>query len=325
MPICEVDPWRLQYFAGVPCPETVNIPTEDSDAWEWNPRHRWVYDKLAVAHSQGLEAGPHGTAPPRFPVFSKPIINLRGMGVDSRVLGSAQDYASHYAAGHLWMTLLEGRHVSSDVAVVDGAPRWWRHATGKPAGEGTFDHWTVHAAPEPEVEGGCGRWIAEHLAGYTGMLNLETIGGTIIEAHLRFSDQWPDLYGPGWVEAVVGLYHRGVWEFADCDRRDGYSVVLFGPHRRYRHPAPEEVRDIVAVPEVSSVQITFREDWSPERHAMPPGGFRLAIVNGWDLAAGLAARERLRGCVLPASDVAPAAVSGSPFGSEESTDVRRGP
>jgi hypothetical protein len=27
---------------------------------------------------------------------------------------------------------------------------------------------------------------------------------------------------------------------------------------------------------------------------MPPGGFRLAVVNGFDLAAALAARERLK-------------------------------
>jgi hypothetical protein len=324
MPICEADPWRLQYFAAVPCPESVSIPTEDSDAWLWNPRYRWIYDKLAVAHSQGLDAGPHGTAPPRFPVFSKPIINLRGMGVDSRVLASAQDYARHYAAGHMWMTLLAGRHVSSDVVVVDGAPRWWRHATGKPAGEGTFDYWTVHVAPDPEIEQRCGQWIGAHLSGYTGMLNLETIGGTIIEAHMRFSDQWPDLYGAGWVEAVIALYHLGDWEFADRDRREGYSVVLFGPHRRYRHPAPEQVAAVVAMPNVSSVQITFREDWTPEQHAMPPGGFRLAIVNCWDLATGFAARERLRACLMTDSNAATAAVSGSPGGGEEIADVGRG-
>jgi hypothetical protein len=51
--------------------------------------------------------------------------------------------------------------------------------------------------------------VHRHLGGYTGMLNVETIGGTIIEAHLRFADQWPDLYGAGWVEAVVGLYEHG--------------------------------------------------------------------------------------------------------------------
>jgi hypothetical protein len=325
MPICEADPWRLQYFDAVLCTEHVNIPTEDSDAWAWNPRHRWIYDKLAVAHSQGLEAGPHGTAPPRFPVFSKPIINLRGMGIDSRVLGSAQDYARHYAAGHLWMALLEGRHVSSDVAVVDGVPHWWRHVTGKPAGEGTFDYWTVHAAPEPEIEQRCGRWIRQHLTGYTGMLNLETIGGTIIELHLRFSDQWPDLYGAGWVEAVIGLYHRGLWEFADVDRREGFSVVLFGPHGGYRHPASEEVAAILALAQVSSVQITFHEDWSPERHAMPPGGFRLAIVNCWDLATGFAARERLRACFLPTSNATTAALPGTLGRGEEVEDAGRGP
>ena len=59
----------------------------------------------------------------------------------------------------------------------------------------------------------------------------------MIEVHLRMSDQWPDLYGAGWVDALVRLYHERTWDFADDDRRDGYSVVLFGPHGpRYRHP-----------------------------------------------------------------------------------------
>ena len=157
MPICEADPWRLQYFAHVTT--AANIPTEDSDAWRWYPAHRWVYDKLAVALSQGLAAGPHGTTPPAFPVFSKPIVNLRGMSIGSRVLKSQADYDAHYAPGHFWMTLLQGRHVSSDVAVVEGAPRWWRHVTGKPAGEGTFDYWIVHAEPDAAIETRCGAWI----------------------------------------------------------------------------------------------------------------------------------------------------------------------
>ncbi len=297
--IREADPWRLQYFADVPCPDGVEIPTEDSDAWLWNPRHRWVYDKIAVALSQGLEAGPHGTTPPRFPAFSKPIVNLRGMGIDSRVLRDADEYQRGYAAGHMWMPLLEGTHVSTDVAVIDGAPRWWRHVTGKPAGEGTFDHWIVHAAADPALEVRCGAWVRAHLAGYTGMLNLETIGGTIIEAHLRFSDQWPDLYGAGWVAAVIELYRAGRWDFADRDRRDGFSVVLFGPkERRYRHPSRALVDDVLHMPGVSSVQITFHEDRDPEWHAMPPGGFRLAIVNCFDPAVGRAAREKLRAFFL---------------------------
>jgi hypothetical protein len=44
---------------------------------------------------------------------------------------------------------------------------------------------------------------------------------------------------------------------------------------------------------VSSIQITFHQDRPLETHAMPPGGFRLAIVNCWDLGVGLLVRERL--------------------------------
>ena len=179
--------------------------------------------------------------------------------------------------------------------MVDGEPRWWRHVTGKPAGAGTFDYWTIHAEPDADIEARSGAWVRKHLAGYTGMVNLETIGGTIIEVHLRFADQWPDLYGRGWVEAVVRLYESGHWDFADADRRGGYSVVLFGPNGvRYCHPPPALVDEIRCSPGVSSVQITFHEDLAPELHSMPPGGFRLAVVNGFDLSAALAAREQLR-------------------------------
>ena len=158
MPICEIDPWRTQYFENAACPEDVFIPTEDSDGWLWNPKHRWIYDKLTVAVSQGLNAAPHGIAPQNYPVFSKPIYNLKGMGVGSRPLASADDYADAYQPGHMWSTLLEGKHISSDVALIDGAPQWWRHAGGIASGGGTFDGWEVRAEADPAVEEWCGAW-----------------------------------------------------------------------------------------------------------------------------------------------------------------------
>ena len=107
----------------------------------------------------------------------------------------------------------------------------------------------VHAEPDAEIEAHAGAWIAKHLAGYTGMINLETIGGRIIEVHLRFADQWPDLYGKGWVEALVRLYEHRRWDYPDTDRRDGYSVVLFGPHGpRYRHPPQALVDEVGGMP-----------------------------------------------------------------------------
>jgi hypothetical protein len=300
MAIRELDPWRVQYFEGVPCPPGVEIPTDDADAWMLLPGYRHVYDKLFVALSQGMTAAPWGVPPPAFPVFAKPIMNLKGMGVGSRVIASAEDYERELTAGAFWMPLLEGDHVSTDVAVVNGEARWWRHATGLPAADGMFRWWTIHAGSFPEIESYCGTWIARVMPGYTGLLNFETIGARIIEVHLRFADQWPDLYGPGWVEAAVRLYAEGVWNLADDARRDGYSIPLFARHgAQYRHPPAAVVEGVRAMPGVSSVQITFHEDKPPAAHAMPPGGFRLAIVNATDIAAGIAARDTLGGCYPP--------------------------
>lgn len=294
MPILERDPWRFQFFDGVECPDDVFIPTDDPDCWALYPKHRWVYDKLKVAESQGLDCGPHGVPPSAFPVFSKPIINLKGMGVGSRALESAGSYERHYHPGHMWMPLLTGDHVSTDCAVENGLVVWSRHATGLPLYEGMFKHWTIHAAPRPSLDTYLGSWVSRHMAGYTGMLNFETIGGTIIEAHLRFADQWCDLYGEGWVEALIALYRDGRWKFADNNRADGYSVPLFARHgSSVRHP-PEKTRiQVLAAPGVKSLQITFHETKSLEDHPMPPGGFRLAIVNGIDLESAKEARRFL--------------------------------
>jgi hypothetical protein len=157
-----------------------------------------------------------------------------------------------------------------------------------------FDYWTIEAGHRPELQAYLDAWVARLMTGYTGMLNVESIGGRIIEAHLRVTDQWPDLYERGWLDAVVGLYQNGVWRVPSGERRIGFSLPLFGPHgREYRHPPPQLVDEVRRMPHVTSVQITFHEDRPARAHSMPPGGFRLGVVNCTDLAAGRAARALL--------------------------------
>lgn len=294
MPIVERDPWRFQFFEDVACPDDVNIPTDDPDCWAWFPKERWVYDKLKVAESQGMVCGPHGVPPPAYPVFSKPVMNLKGMGIGSRILKSQADYDHNYSPGHFWMPLLQGPHVSTDCAVEQGEIKWSRHATGKAWVSGMFDYWTIHAEPSPELEAYIGHWATKHMAGYTGMLNFETIGGRIIEVHLRFADQWCDLYGPGWIDALVGLYADGRWSFEDRARRNGYSIPLFALHGfEFKHPPAGLQALIRDLPHVTSLQVTFFETKAPADHPMPPGGFRLGIINCTELEAGLKARQIL--------------------------------
>jgi len=300
MPVLERDPWRLQYFEHVPCPEHVVIPTDDPDCWLLSPAHRWIYDKLKVAETQALTAGPHGVMPASFPVFSKPVTNLKGMGIGSRVIRSAAEMEHGYAPGHMWMPLLEGEHVSTDCAVENGRVAWLRHATGLAWDDGMFRYWTIHAQAFPGLAAHLAGWVDAHMAGYTGMMNFETIDGTIIEAHLRFADQWCDLYGAGWVEALVRLYAEGHWAFDDSARRDGFSMPLFARHGHgFAHPPAAVQDDIRTMPGVKSLQVTFHEGKPPQDHAMPPGGFRLAVINATSLDAARAARRRLAAAFDP--------------------------
>jgi hypothetical protein len=294
MPFEGVDPWRWQYFEGVGCPASVVVPADDATGWRLYPRHRRIYDKLFICESQGIPYGPHGVMPETFPVFSKPVMNLRGMGIGGRVLRSPAELKGHFTPGHMWMALLTGAHISTDVALEHGRPRWWRHATGRALPGGMFDFWTIHAQRRPYLERALGAWIGRHLGGFTGIVNFETIGGKIIEGHLRMgSEQWVDVNGPGWLESVVRLYAQGRWRFSSSPRT-GYSVVLFARHGAAYAIDLGAVDALRHVPAVSSIQITFDPDRPLQQHAMPPGGFRLAIVNCWHLAAGLAVREQLR-------------------------------
>jgi hypothetical protein len=294
VPFLGVDPWRWQYFAQVDCPRELGIPIDEASAWELYPALRWIHNKLTIAASQGLPHGPHGVMPRRFPVFSKPIFNMRGMGTGGRVIRTPREYLLSLQPGHMWMQLLTGAHVSSDVALARGRPVWWRHCTGVPMGGGMFDYWVVHAAPRPALERTISRWIGRNLNSFSGVVNFETIGGRIIEGHLRMADQWPDLNGPRWLEAVVELYRTGRWRWRDGGRRIAYSVVLFGPHGLRWTIDPKLVDGLRSRRGVSSIQITFDESKPPSAHAMPPGGFRLAIVNCWDLALGRRIRARLK-------------------------------
>jgi hypothetical protein len=289
-----VDVWRWQYFEGVRVPRATVVPVDDPTGWQLYPAYRHVYDKLFVGASQGVPCGPHGVMPRRYPVFSKPMMNLHGMGTHGYVVRSAAEMKARFTPGHLWVRMLRGRHVSTDVALARGRPSWWRHATGRQLDGGTFDYWTVMAERLPALEARLGAWLRRHMRGFTGVVNIETIAGVIIECHLRMAEQWLDLNGPGWLEAVVDLYTHRRWRFRDAPRRTGYSVVLFAPHGRRYTIDPADVDALRSVEGISSIQITFDEAIPLDQHAMPPGGFRIAIVNCWDLRAGLLVRSALR-------------------------------
>ena len=303
MPWLGLEPWERPLFRGVE--PRVGIPVSDPAAWEAYPEHRWVYDKLELCRRLGQPAGPLGTSIPddHYPVIAKPIMNLYGMGCGVALHAGAPSYRP----GCMWQPAEPGRHFSIDVAVVGGDVRWAALSEGYPAlgAPGVFTRWDVakqvwwpasgsgDGTVEREAVFTAGRLVAL-LPGYTGMLNVEVIGGTVIDAHLRWAVEWTDLYGAPFLHSVAALY-RGASYWPD-------ERIVYG--RRFSAPVwvdgtasvPDDVADGVSDrPGVSSVQVTVDQDGRIDE-AQPPGGLRrVAIINGTDLRAVQAARDELEG------------------------------
>lgn len=198
-------PERTHLFRPEPRSE---VAVNDAAAWRLNPAHRHVYDKLGVALDAGLRAAPCGVDPracglaPDDWVFVKPIVNLAGMALQARAVCVR---AVPNEPGLFWCERLEGEHTSTDCLVRAGEVVWLAHtrASERKNRERPL-YWDV-GVERPELDARVCDWVGHHLAGYTGLCNLEMIGGRPIEAHLRGSNGFLELYGPAFVPAWVAL------------------------------------------------------------------------------------------------------------------------
>jgi hypothetical protein len=208
MPFIGVLPERKHLFE--PEPRRA-LPVSDAAAWRLNPRHRHVYDKLRLALDAGLTAAPCGVAPMDLgiaadaEVFVKPITNLAGMGLSARSLRADE---VPMEPGSYWSERLSGSHSSSDCLVQEGEPRWFAHTRGSDKKDASRPLYWEIGAELPDAEAWISAWVRRNLPGYTGICNIELIGGKPIEAHLRGSNGFFDLYGsefiPAWVALVDG-------------------------------------------------------------------------------------------------------------------------
>ncbi|MBL8703378.1 MAG: hypothetical protein JNM30_00970 [Rhodospirillales bacterium] len=295
MPFLFAEAYMAAFFGTTPCPDDVPIPVGDPTAWTLYPDHNHVYNKLFLCRTQGIAHAPLPVPPPHFPVFVKPITNLLGMSIGSFRADGPPDLAE-YRAGCFWMELLTGRQVSSDVAIVDGRARWFSHTQGHPIDNGRFSHWERLDSDNRPLEAVLSAWALEHLDGFTGIVNFETIGARIIECHLRMSVEFVPLYGRGWLDAVVRLYRDQAWDFAEGPF-PRFTVPSFTgnvPHRVDR----AALAALEAMPGIHRVFPTIN-DGMPEL-GNPPNGYRRAVIVAESLAAGRAALARIDDAIRPA-------------------------
>lgn len=161
----------------------------DIDAYPKFPWARWVYNKLLLSQVLQYECAPHGIKPNNFPVFSKPIMNLEGMALGSKIWNSPDDV--EYIAGHFWMPLFDGMHCSYDIQLLGGEVITCKKATAyHTSNHKVIDYWSIENGDLDEAQNIWKNLLPE----FTGYVNFETMGGNIFEVHLRWSAEWYDWY-----------------------------------------------------------------------------------------------------------------------------------
>lgn len=235
------DPWEYQYIRHKP--ERHEFAFNDVDAYERYPEFRWIYDKYRL-HKAFNEVESsidqvHGCS------VIKPRFNLHGLaeGLSMAVDGGVPP-------GFVAQPRLDGVYRSTDFfceqpMVVYRARMWcpgefylfWRDQTIEPKAQHIAD--------------------SLHRAGYRGYLNVETIGGQVIEAHLRPSLQFWDRP-----------------RFSMVFRRTGDAMLSIRSSWE---------RDLPTNPDISSVQLAWYEHKplsvsDPNKHR-----YRYLVVNGEDL------------------------------------------
>ena len=293
------EPWEEQYFDNIESVDDLIICCGDQDAWRHYPNYNWVYNKVRLCETQKIVACPHGVIPLNFPIFSKPIINLHGMGSGAKKL-FGWDYRD-YIPGHFWMPVLRGEHLSTDFAVAKGTQKWSHTMKCHKDKKDRVEYWETNNKDHEAVIEKLSLWIHNNLEEFSGIVNLESINGKIIDCHLRMSPQFVDLYGKEWLESVVHLYEYEHWDYP-TKKYTGYSMPLWTTQDGLYNINHTELDTLKENEKISSIQITFDEEYCVSEESSDNKNYRLAVVNGIDLKEIEKTVEKLKEIIILDSD-----------------------
>lgn len=267
------------------------IPINDLDAYTNNPKFRGIYNRLELAEWQGLPCGPMPLEPnpDDFPIIIKPIINLYGLSLNCYKVNNLDEFYDQYWLNTgFWMKYLEGPSTSTDVILKDGKIVWSCTFKGYIGDEpGVYSHWKLkkqnYRLPKTER-----RFIKEKLAGYTGIVNIESIQGHIIESHLRMGDL-DHIVEMNALRALVKFYQTDglEWDLDDTSFKPCkvYLVPVF------LKPDEEFILEEKEVKLNAIGCISYQIDTGTTAH--PPTKRRVVLLTCSQLDLGFQARDRI--------------------------------
>jgi hypothetical protein len=183
-----------EYIKRFIIPFNKHLPTSDEKAYKKYPGHNFVYNKHFVMRSQNIECNTMMIMPTSYPVFVKPEINLNGGNRGCFFVNNEQEFLEirekytnknhRLIKGMFWSSVIQGEEASTDFIVQNGQIKYEldykiKKIPGSIIGVETLIS-TKNKCPNKVRN-----WIFQHLGDFTGIVNLQYIGETIIEIGLR--------------------------------------------------------------------------------------------------------------------------------------------
>lgn len=168
-----------------------DVIVDDIIAWETYPQHRWMLNKLFVLDSLGIQCGPVGVVPPKFPVIVKPIINPQGMGAGSYKAHNEEQMDR--SNGMMWMPYYTGEHKSWDICIENNKVIDLYTAIGY--NPPYFTQWFINSGNGLDFD--LAQQHVDRLSEIGPLpkyFNIETVGNNIIECHPRWAEEWIEHY-----------------------------------------------------------------------------------------------------------------------------------
>lgn len=196
---------------------------DDKDFWHTtDPDDLWLFDKLILSKKLGYVCGPAGVAPPKPATYIvRPCVNYRMMSKGAKFMHLSPDMHNDVPDGYFWCEIFAGRHLSFDyhfgqqTLAVEGF-------RDDPARLDRFCMWKktndTYVLPI----------VIEDIAKKYEWVNIEVVGGKIIEVHLRFNDDFAnhnsDTIIPVWSDQVLPQLENTRWYNSPCGERLGFLI-----------------------------------------------------------------------------------------------------
>jgi hypothetical protein len=219
---------------------TNDLPRFDAQAYRMNPQYQFVYDKLFIAKSQGMNCGTldslRGKKDIEFPIFIKPRYGHKS--ASSKNCYKIKSYKELEKQFHkpemMWSEFVNATEGMTDFVLVNGEIVYQLTYKYSEKQHGFADDWKF-ISPETQPPSEIVEWVKQHMTGYIGPVNVQYRDVKIIEVGMRFARSGMYLESAGnkvLIDTINDMWRTKTWNHSRDDKlgfKPFYSFKSWSP------------------------------------------------------------------------------------------------